>query len=405
MAKDGYSKIIAMNILHIEDDDSHGKLVQKFVSSIDELSVNIIQKTSLEDGLASLQQQTFDIVLLDLNLPDSKGLNALSSIRFQSPSTPLVVLSNNTDRDLAIDAVKEGAQDYLLKENLNTDVLHRCILYARERHRLQSEILIANQAKDYETRKLALANKRLEASANIISKDIKLILATLASYAEQLSEGYGHSLDSLGKSLVTSILRSSVKLKGLIEEISRYSLSADGSIVGKQESLSGGETVLTKAFELAVAEQLIEIQEADAIVSSGPLTLPKGVSCASRYRSLADIFKNLIAYSIENRSEKAQLKTIFDLSPSISSNENGEHLTLSMSSSGLKSTNRDDAQLSSPSSNNSTESKGSSHSLEVSSDKLLICQKILQKLSGDIRIERLDEENTTFSITIPVKKT
>jgi PAS domain S-box-containing protein len=94
----------------------------------------------LSAGLEYLTKQQFDVVLLDLGLPDSQGLEMLNKIYAQTPTTPIVVLTGLDDEAIANQAVREGAQDYLLKDDINGRALWRVIRYAIERKRAEEAL-------------------------------------------------------------------------------------------------------------------------------------------------------------------------------------------------------------------------------------------------------------------------
>jgi two-component system cell cycle sensor histidine kinase/response regulator CckA len=87
----------------------------------------------LSSGLKRLAKGRFDVLLLDLSLPDSQGLDAFVKARAQAPETPVVILSDGEDRRLALDAMRQGAQDYLVKGEVSGSLLVRAIQYAIER--------------------------------------------------------------------------------------------------------------------------------------------------------------------------------------------------------------------------------------------------------------------------------
>jgi DNA-binding NarL/FixJ family response regulator len=95
---------------------------------------------SLAQGIRYLDSHDVDIIVADLGLPDSQGIDTFLRIREIAPATPVVVLSGQEDRTLALKAVEMGAQDYVVKSDLEGDRLERVVRYAIERHRLQVEL-------------------------------------------------------------------------------------------------------------------------------------------------------------------------------------------------------------------------------------------------------------------------
>ena len=87
-----------------------------------------------------LEKEAFDAVLLDLNLPDSHGFDTFSSIHCRFPKVPIIVLTGSVDEELATKAVKEGAQDYLFKDELTSRNLSHAILFAIQRKRIEDEL-------------------------------------------------------------------------------------------------------------------------------------------------------------------------------------------------------------------------------------------------------------------------
>jgi diguanylate cyclase (GGDEF)-like protein len=94
----------------------------------------------LDEALAALRTRDFDVILLDLNLPDSSGLDTLTAIIAVAPNVPIIVLTATNHDEIGLRAVQLGAQDFLIKGEYNAQEFERAILYASERHRLQRTI-------------------------------------------------------------------------------------------------------------------------------------------------------------------------------------------------------------------------------------------------------------------------
>lgn len=125
-----------LNILLIEDSVVFARAVEAVLRTKALLEFDLVTADSLADGKNRMHDQAFDIVLLDLSLPDSQDLDSLRSIRRRTPLLPIIILTGNEDEATAIQALQEGAQDYLLKMDLDGRTLSRAILYAMERGKL-----------------------------------------------------------------------------------------------------------------------------------------------------------------------------------------------------------------------------------------------------------------------------
>ncbi len=125
----------AIRILVVEDNPGDVRLIQATLTEADPRGFAVTLAATLADGLARLADSAFDLVLLDLSLPDSFGLDTLARLRAQAPALPIVVLTGNSDEQQAVKAVQAGAQDYLVKGQGGPDLLARAIRYAIERAR------------------------------------------------------------------------------------------------------------------------------------------------------------------------------------------------------------------------------------------------------------------------------
>ncbi|MFZ2472144.1 MAG: PAS domain S-box protein [Methanothrix sp.] len=137
-----------IKILLIEDNEIDAWMIRKYLldasrkeDGVSSTKFDLIWKNSLSSGLQFLAHEDVDAVLLDLNLSDSLGLNTFSKIYKKNSKIPILILTGLSDRDLATRAVREGAQDYLIKGELDGRLLDRSIRYSIERNRAQEALL------------------------------------------------------------------------------------------------------------------------------------------------------------------------------------------------------------------------------------------------------------------------
>jgi diguanylate cyclase (GGDEF)-like protein len=129
-------------VLLVEDNPGDARLVREALNegAPDVFAVQVA--TSLQQALESLAPpaEPVDVVLLDLSLPDSQGLETYRAIHLQHPAVPVLVLSGLNDESIALKAVNEGAQDFLRKSRVDSELLPRAIRYAIERHGMLEQV-------------------------------------------------------------------------------------------------------------------------------------------------------------------------------------------------------------------------------------------------------------------------
>lgn len=130
----------SLRLLLLEDSAADARLIQEFLDESGPPSVTVVHLTRLEDGLAALEKDSFNAVLLDLNLPDSQGLDTLEKVRARAQDVAVVVLTGMTDEIIARSAVSQGAQDYLVKGEIDAKLLKRSLRYAVERQCLLGKL-------------------------------------------------------------------------------------------------------------------------------------------------------------------------------------------------------------------------------------------------------------------------
>jgi len=128
-------------VLLVEDNATDALLLESVLGQIRDAQFQITRVERLEDAQASLALASYDIVLLDLGLPDSQGAETLTRLRQSQPGIPVVVLTGLDDEAVGISSVQLGAQDYLVKGKFTASLLGRTIRYAIERIRVEQALL------------------------------------------------------------------------------------------------------------------------------------------------------------------------------------------------------------------------------------------------------------------------
>jgi len=126
-----------LKILLIEDNPGDARLISELLKEISSFDYTLITTSTLKEGCEQIKINHPDLILLDLNLPDSMGHNTFISIMDCCSDIPIILVSGVEDEELSLNLIKEGAQDYISKQRLNDSLLDKVILYSIERKRAE----------------------------------------------------------------------------------------------------------------------------------------------------------------------------------------------------------------------------------------------------------------------------
>jgi diguanylate cyclase (GGDEF)-like protein len=144
----------ATRLLIVEDDQQYARVLGELLTA-STLNLEIAHVTRIDEACHRVDHGDVDVVVLDLGLPDAEGLQSLAALQGCVTEIPVVVLTGRADEELALDALKRGAEDYLVKDAVDRPTLIRSIRYAMERHRGVRDLA-------HVTRELQIANAALE---------------------------------------------------------------------------------------------------------------------------------------------------------------------------------------------------------------------------------------------------
>lgn len=126
-----------IKVLLIEDNLGDFELILRMLDKSENVKFELSHTQKLGSGLELLEMNKFDIILLDLGLPDCEGLNSFKVIFKKYSTTPIIILTGLANEETGIKSIKYGAQDYLVKGEFNGKLLVRAIRYAIERKKLE----------------------------------------------------------------------------------------------------------------------------------------------------------------------------------------------------------------------------------------------------------------------------
>jgi diguanylate cyclase (GGDEF)-like protein len=213
---------MTQQVLLIEDDDMCAFLVESQLHRHDTDAYEMSRATTLREALAHIHNAPVDLILLDLGLPDSEGVHAISRLKEAAPQIPIVVLTANEDENLPVEAIGQGAQEYLSKEHVVGRLLIRAIRLSMARqkqlNRALADALIDPLTGLANRRAFDLELRRLE--AGMIRNPAPYCVAMIdIDHFKQVNDTWGHEMGDLALTQVAQAMRSICRQD---DTVSRY---------------------------------------------------------------------------------------------------------------------------------------------------------------------------------------
>jgi diguanylate cyclase (GGDEF)-like protein len=201
-------------LLLVEDNLGDARLLREMLNEPNSLNTQLTQLESITAAEAYLAKHAVDIILLDLGLPDAQGLEAIRRAQAAAPGVPLVVLTGLDDESLAVQALQQGAQDYLIKGQIETRALLRALRYAIERKTMESAALAMAQQMAHSAEhdfltglpNRMLLNDRIGRAIALATRHTKKVAVLFLDL-----DGFKHINDSLGHPIGDKLLQSIAK--------------------------------------------------------------------------------------------------------------------------------------------------------------------------------------------------
>jgi diguanylate cyclase (GGDEF)-like protein len=233
-----------IRVLLIEDNDVDAQLTQDLLSEWSTEEFQVARATTLAEGLSLLSRERFDAMLLDLSLPDAFGLPTVREVHAASPTIPVVVLSGVSDQSLALQAVRQGAQDYLVKGQGHPELLARAIRFAIERKRFEEHLTYLAQY-DHLTglvNRILFRDRLVQATARSkrMQQMIGLMLLDLDRF-KLVNDTFGHDM---GDELLKAV---SERLKTCVREVDTVARMGGDEFTIILEGVSSEQNVLVVA--------------------------------------------------------------------------------------------------------------------------------------------------------------
>lgn len=266
-----------IKVLVVEDNPDDAFLIQEMIKAESPGEYDLTAEGTLNGAQDRLRRESFDLILLDFNLPDSRGLTTIKSLQQDASRVAIVVITGTDDEAIAIEALKIGAEDFLVKSQFDGPLLMRSIRYAVERKRAE-DLLKASKTKD-------------EFLANM-SHEFRTPLNSIIGFSEVLCDGQFGSLNDRQKKYAENILLSGRHLLSLINDILDMAKAESGKMALEPSVFS---------IKNCLEEALLMMEGLPSVTKAKPvLELPEDLGeIRADQRKIKQVVFNLLANAVK----------------------------------------------------------------------------------------------------------
>jgi signal transduction histidine kinase len=264
-----------LQVLLVEDNAGDARLLREMFSKETPGSFELSHLTHMRDAEARLAKGGVDIVLLDMGLPDGHGLETLRRARAADPEVVMIVMTGLEDEELAAEAMKAGAQDYLIKGQIENRALPRALRHAIERQRMQVETDLMRM------HQVQLRDEFL----SHVSHELRSPLTSIYSFSTIIADGLAGETSPQQNEYLQIILRNVSQLQAMIEDLLEVTQAQEGKLSVELRSVPVNEAIsyAVDTLQGAAAEKGIDL----SFVPSA--NLPAAYADATRVRQILTI--------------------------------------------------------------------------------------------------------------------
>jgi signal transduction histidine kinase len=223
-----------LQVLLVEDNSGDARLLREMFSNENTGSFELTHVLRLSEALSLLAKGGTDIILLDMGLPDGHGLDTVRRAHAVAPGVPLIVLTGLDDEALAAEAMKEGAQDYLIKGEIENRALPRALRHSIERHRMQSETDLIR------THQMQFKDEFL----SHVSHELRSPLTAIHQFVTILLDGVAGALVLEQRQYLEIILRNIKQLDSMINDLLDVTRVQSGRLIIEPQYASASDAIV-----------------------------------------------------------------------------------------------------------------------------------------------------------------
>src|ERR1700689_216199 len=366
-----------LQVLLVEDNEGDAQLIRHMFSKEKPGSFELTHLLRMSEAAIHLLKGGVDIILLDMGLPDGHGLDTVRRAHAAAPDVPLIVLTGLDDEVLAAEAMKEGAQDYLIKGQIENRALPRALRHAIERHRMQTEPdLIRIYQIQFKDEFLSHVSHELRSPLSAIRQFVTILLDGLAGELQPEQQEY-----------MGIVLRNVKQLQSMISDLLEVTRVQAGKLMIEPQCTS-----IADAIAYAVATlQGAATAKGVTLSSDIAIRLPSVCADPTRMRQILIILvDNAIKFTPANGAVKVQAR-VFDKNPSL--------LVLEISDSGCGISPGMTEKIFERLFQTADPSLEGRKGLGLG---LYICKDLVTRQGGQIWAKSAPEQGSVFSVTLPI---
>ncbi len=375
---------LKLKILLVEDSAVAARLVQEAVIAGMGPDFGTIDRSAdLASAVSIIEKSNFDVILLDLGLPDSFGIETFRKIYEKSRMMPIVVFTGNDDKQLALQAVREGAQDYLVKGMVSGALLSRTIGYAIERGKIKNELLNVQQQLMKRSQELELLNATKDKFFSIIAHDLKNPFYSIIGLADIVINDYKELNDEEKLSYIQSV-----------RNTAQYSFELLSNLLEWANMQTGRLKFNPAKFDFSLAANksynLMKSTAAKKNISLA-LAVEDDINIYADENMINTVLRNLVTNAIKFTYEGGNI--------TVKAEKDGGKALVSIIDNGIGMTDKVKEKIFRIDVSSSTKGTANERGTGLG---LILCKEFIEENGGKIWFESEPGKGTTFFFTVPL---
>lgn len=358
------------NVLVVDDNDVDRERVRRALQG-GTASFQVFESSSLAEGIRMARQESIDIVVLDLRMQTTSGLETLAAFQSSTPTLPIVLLSGIADERLAMESLRLGVEDYIDKTEFESQWFRIILQNAIQRFETKQKMI------QYSNR-LERANADLENFAHFTSHDLQEPLRAIAGYSALLRKSFEEDSTERRDHYLSKIQSGAEQMRSLINDMLQYP-------TGSLDESDREVTDLNQSAYDAISNLSQAINESNAVLEIGDLPTVWGHPIR-----LTQLLQNLIANAIKYRRD--------DVSPEIQvfGEETETDFVISVRDNGIGIATEHQQDIFKIFNRLHVRSEYSGNGIG-----LAICQRVVEFHNGELSVESTVGSGTTFQVRLP----